>query len=360
MRNQILLLSALAAILASGCAPSDSSREQQATVSSGERITLNGSGATFPAPVYANWSYNYSQSSGGKVQVNYQGVGSGAGVSQIKEGTVDFAGTDSPLKPDELEKDGLVQFPMLGGGVVVAYNVPGVPDGQLSLSRKTLAAIFLGKITNWKAAELKADNPSLTLPDLAITVVHRSDASGTSFIFTNYLAKVSDQWRQSVGEGKTVAWPCGIGGQKNPGVCNNVAKIRGAIGYTEYTYALETKLPCARLENAAGAFVEATDQAFDNALESADWKNAPGNYMILTDAPGEKSYPIAAVTYLLYRKDLSDAKKQALFDYVNWCFAAGKSAARELRYAPMPGRLVNGVWSISADETKGVSKGETK
>ena len=317
------------------------------TSSDAANVTLNGSGATFPAPVYAHWSYNYSQSTNGMIQVNYQGVGSGAGVNQIKEGTVDFAGTDSPLKIDELDSNGLVQFPMLGGGVVVAFNVPDIEDATLKLSRKVLSDIFLGKITNWNDPAIKADNPGLTLPERAITVVHRSDASGTSFIFTNYLSKISRSWQESVGEGKTVAWPCGIGGQKNPGVCNTVAKIQGAIGYTEYTFAVEANLPCALLENAAGQFISPSDPAFAAALESADWKNAPGNYLILTDAAGEQSYPIAAVTYILYKKNLSDNKKQALFDYVNWCFESGKTTAKELHFAPMPGKLIDGVWGVS-------------
>lgn len=194
--------------------------------------TLTGAGASFPAPVYQQWTYSYSQANPGTT-VTYQSLGSGAGLNQIKQGTVDFAGTDNPLTAAEQEEAGLVQFPMLTGGVVVIVNIPGVKDGQLRLSRAVLADIYMGKITLWNDKAITALNPKLKLPKQKITVVHRSDSSGTSFIFTNYLSKISEAWKAAVGQGSAVKWPCGIGGQKNPGVCNNVAKIKGAIGYTE-------------------------------------------------------------------------------------------------------------------------------
>ncbi len=306
------------------------------TSASASKCVLNGSGATFPAPVYANWTYNYSQSQNGLVQVNYQGIGSGAGINQVKQGTVDFAGTDSPLTEQQQKEDQLIQFPMLAGGVVVVVNLPGVADQQLKLSQSVLADIFLGKIKTWNDPAIAADNKGLNLPQVAITVVHRSDSSGTSFLFTNYLSKISENWKSQVGEGKTVAWPIGIGGQKNPGVCNNVTKIVGAIGYTEYTYALEAKLACAVLQNKAGQFIAPSPEAFDKALAAADWNNAPGYYLILTDAEGEDSYPLAAVTYILYKSTLSAEKQKQLKDYFNWCFEAGKPAAEKMHY-----RVVN-------------------
>ena len=226
-----LAMAAAAVLTVTGCSESN-------------KTTLNGAGASFPAPVYQNWTHSYSQTNPA-VQVNYQSLGSGAGINQIKAGTVDFAGSDNPLTLEEQNKAGLVQFPMLTGGVVVIVNIPGVNNNQLKLSRSNLADIFLGKITKWNDPKLLKDNPGL--PDLAITVVRRADASGTSFIFTNYLSKISAEWQKIAGCGSSVKWPVGIGGQKNPGVCNNVAKIKGAIGYTEYTYAVEAKLAMAQL-----------------------------------------------------------------------------------------------------------------
>ena len=300
-------------------------------------LTINGAGASFPAPVYQSWTHGYSQTVNG-VKVNYQSLGSGAGVNQIKAGTVDFAGTDNPLTLDEQNKAGLVQFPMLTGGVVVIVNIPGIDNNQLKLSRANLADIYLGKITKWNDPRLLKDNPGL--PDLAITVVRRADASGTSFIFTNYLSKISEEWKNSAGCGSSVKWPVGIGGQKNPGVCNNVAKIKGAIGYTEYTYAVEAKLAMAKLENQSGNFIAPALDNFTAGTAAADWKNAPGFYMVLTDQPGEKSYPILGVTYILFRKDIAPERKAELFKYFNWCLTSGEAAAKKLQYVPLPKNVV--------------------
>ena len=300
-------------------------------------LTINGAGASFPAPVYQSWTHGYSQTVNG-VKVNYQSLGSGAGVNQIKAGTVDFAGTDNPLTLDEQNKAGLVQFPMLTGGVVVIVNIPGIDNNQLKLSRANLADIYLGKITKWNDPRLLKDNPGL--PDLAITVVRRADASGTSFIFTNYLSKISEEWKNSAGCGSSVKWPVGIGGQKNPGVCNNVAKIKGAIGYTEYTYAVEAKLAMAQLENKSGNFIAPALDNFTAGAAAADWKNAPGFYMVLTDQPGEKSYPILGVTYILFRKDIAPERKAELFKYFNWCLTSGEASAKKLQYVPLPENVV--------------------
>ena len=302
-------------------------------------LTLNGAGASFPAPVYQLWTYAYTQT--GKAKVNYQSLGSGAGLSQIKAGTVDFAGTDNPLTIEQQAEAGLIQFPMLTGGVVVIVNVPGVKSGELKLSRAVLADIFLGKISNWNDPAIAALNPGVKLPkSLPITVVRRSDSSGTTFIFTDYLSKISGEWKDKIGAGSSVKWPVGIGGQKNPGVCNNVAKIRGGIGYTEYTYAVEAKLNCAQLENREGEFVAPAAVNFAASAANADWNNAPGFLMMLTDQPGADSWPITGVTYILLRKDTSAERREALKDYFNWCFTDGAASASRLNYVPIPENVV--------------------
>ncbi len=302
-------------------------------------MTITGAGASFPAPVYQKWTYTYSRNTP-DVQVTYQSMGSGAGLNQIKANTVDFAGSDNPLTPEQQEEAGLVQFPMLTGGVVVIVNVPGVKNNQLKLSQDVLARIFLGEITRWDDASIQKLNPKVRLPKLKITVVRRSDSSGTSFIFTNYLSKISETWKKKVGQGSSVKWPVGIGGQKNPGVCNNVARTRGAIGYTEYTYAVEAGLACAMLENASGKYVAPTQASFSTSAAAADWKNAPGFYMELTNVPGATSWPITGVTYVLLRKDASAEKKAALRDYFMWCYTKGKETAARLNYVPLPDSVV--------------------
>jgi len=334
------LASALAAsvFLSSGCGDAENAGTPNAPVKNA--ITLNGAGASFPAPVYQLWTYAYTQS--GKATVNYQSLGSGAGLSQIKAGTVDFAGTDSPLTAEQQAETGLVQFPMLTGGVVVIVNVPGVKSGELKLSRAVLSDIFLGRITNWNDPAIAKINPGVRLPkDLKITVVRRSDSSGTTFIFTDYLSKISGEWKNAIGAGSSVKWPVGIGGQKNPGVCNNVAKIRGSIGYTEYTYAVEAKLNCVQLENRAGTFIAPTAKSFAASAANADWKNAPGFLMMLTDQPGAESWPITGVTYILIRKDADAGTQAALKDYFNWCFTEGASSAARLNYVPIPENVVS-------------------
>lgn len=310
-----------------------------ASMSQAGDVAITGAGASFPAPVYRQWTYSYSEQNPG-IQITYQSVGSGAGLNQIKSGTVDFAGTDSPLTLQQQEESGLVQFPMLTGGVVVIVNVPGVKDSQLILSKEVLADIYLGKIRFWNDPAIKALNPGLRLPKLKITVVHRSDSSGTSFIFTNYLSKVSPAWKSQVGQGSSVKWPVGIGGQKNPGVCNTVSKVRGSIGYTEYTYAVEAKLACACLENAAGNYVAPSQDSFSAAAACADWKNAPGFYMELTNVPGAKSWPITGVTYILLRKDTPDNVKKTLRDYFMWCYTDGAATAKKLNYVALPPDVV--------------------
>lgn len=310
-----------------------------ASLSQAEEVAITGAGASFPAPVYRQWTYTYSEQNPG-LQITYQSVGSGAGLNQIKSGTVDFAGTDSPLTLQQQEEAGLQQFPMLTGGVVVIVNVPGIKDAQLKLSQQVLADIYLGKIRFWNDPAIKALNPKLRLPKLKITVVRRSDSSGTSFIFTNYLSKVSSAWKSQVGQGSSVKWPVGIGGQKNPGVCNTVSKVKGAIGYTEYTYAVEAKLACACLENADGNYVAPSQASFSAAAACADWKNAPGFYMELTNVPGAKSWPITGVTYILLRKDTPADVKATLRDYFMWCYTDGATTAKKLNYVVLPQEVV--------------------
>lgn len=301
--------------------------------------TITGAGASFPAPVYQKWTYAYSQATPGTT-VTYQSVGSGAGLNQIKSGTIDFAGSDNPLTAEQQEEAGLTMIPMLTGGVVVIVNLPGVKNGALKLSRSVLADIYLGKITVWNDKAIAALNPGIKLPKLKITVVRRADSSGTSFIFTNYLSKISPEWKTKVGQGSSVKWPVGIGGNKNPGVCNNVAKIKGAIGYTEYTYAVEAKLNCATLENADGKFVRPGQDTFSASAAAADWKNAPGFYMELTNVPGANSWPITGVTYIILRNDTPADKKAAMSRYFKWCFTKGAAEANRLNYVALPAEVV--------------------
>ncbi len=310
------------------------------TLAAAEGKALNGAGASFPAPVYQKWTYTYTQANPDN-SVNYQSIGSGAGVNQLKEGTVDFAGSDNPLTLADQEAQGLQQFPMLTGGVVIIYNIPGVGNNQLKLSKKVLSDIFLGKITRWNDPAIAGLNPELKLPRTKITVVRRADSSGTTSIFTDYLSKISEEWAANVGSGASVKWPVGMGGQKNPGVCNNVAKIRGSIGYTEYTYAVEAKLAMAVLENADGRYVQASMETFSSSAACAEWEKADGFRMMLTNMPGEKSWPITGVTYILFRKDADAALKESLKNYVTWCFGAGASFARELHYVPLPKNVVD-------------------
>ena len=269
------------------------------------RQKINGAGGSFPAPLYQSWCFDYSQDIS-HPKVNYQSVGSSAGISQIKAGTVDFAGTDAPLSAEECEKSGLNQFHMVSGAVVPAVNLPSIANKALKLDGRTLADIYRGKIERWNDARIAALNPDLSLPDLKITVVHRGDGSGTTHIFTTYLSSVSEKWKSEVGVGTLVKWPCGIAGQKNPGVCNNVARIKGAIGYTEYTFALEAKLQIAIL-SAGGKTVQ----------------------------PDEASWPILGKTYILTRKDTPADKMSAMNDFFAWCKKHGGETAKKLHYIPV-------------------------
>ncbi|MEJ7137700.1 phosphate ABC transporter substrate-binding protein PstS [Amphibiibacter pelophylacis] len=296
--------------------------------------TITGAGATFPAPVYAKWADSFSKATG--VRVNYQSVGSGAGVKQIESKTVDFGASDEPTKPEDLQAKGMVQFPTVMGGVVPVVNLPGVTANQIKLTGDVLAKIYLGEIKKWNDAAITGLNPGVNLPDRAIAPVRRADGSGTTFIFTNYLSKVSPEWKSKVGEGKAVNWPVGTGGKGNEGVAQFVQRLPGAIGYVEYAYAKQGKLVTTQLQNAAGKFVTADDDAFKAAAAKADWSNS--FFAILTNQAGEKSWPISGATFILMHKQQADAGKATdVLKFFNWAYGKdGDSQAAQLDYVPMP------------------------
>ncbi|MBV9522975.1 MAG: phosphate ABC transporter substrate-binding protein PstS [Alphaproteobacteria bacterium] len=300
---------------------------------------ISGAGATFPYPIYAKWAEAYKAKSG--IAMNYQSIGSGGGIKQIESKTVDFGASDMPLKPEELEKAGLLQFPMIMGGEVAVLNVKGIEPGKLKLDGKTLADIYLGKITKWNDAALTKLNPDLKLPDQAIAVVHRSDGSGTTFIFTDYLSKVSPEWSDKVGESTAVEWPVGLGGKGNEGVAALVSRTDGAIGYVEYAYAKQNKLAYALLSNKEGVFNQPNAGSFQAAAANADWQKAPGYYLLLTDQPGKESWPITGASFILmYKKqDKPETAKQVL-QFFDWSYRNGQKMADELDYVPMPENVV--------------------
>jgi phosphate transport system substrate-binding protein len=314
-------------------------------------MTINGAGASFPYPVYAKWAHKYYELN--KVKVNYQSIGSGGGISQIKAKTVDFGGSDDPLKADELQKDNLAQFPTLIGGVVPVYNLPGIGPGEITLSPTVLADVFLGKITKWNDPAIAKLNPKVKLPADAITVVHRADGSGTTFIFTNYLSKVSPEWQEKVGNNKSVSWPVGVGAKGNEGVANNVKQVQGGIGYVEYAYAVINKIPYANLVNKAGKAVAPSMDSFKAAASSADWKNATGFYMVLTDQSGDNTWPIAGATFILVQKQQPDEEKaKAMFKFFDWCYKHGDSIAEELHYVPIPDNVVTMIEDMWSNDVK--------
>jgi phosphate transport system substrate-binding protein len=316
---------------------------------------ISGAGATFPYPIYAKWADAYKKESGNGL--NYQSIGSGGGIKQIKAKTVTFGATDAPLKGDELQKDGLVQWPMVMGGIVPVVNLEGVKPGELVIDGATLAKIFLGEVKAWDDAALKALNPNAKLPSSAIAVVHRSDGSGTTFNFTNYLSKVSPDWKSNVGENTAVEWPVGIGAKGNEGVANNVANTKGAIGYVEYAYAKQNKLTFTNMKNHDGKVVAPTSPTFQAAAANADWTKQPGFYQILTDQPGAESWPITAATFILMPRQPQDpaAAKEAL-KFFDWAFTKGGKMAEELDYIPMPENvvaLIKKEWSSDIKDASG-------
>jgi len=312
-----------------------------------DSITITGAGATFPDPIYSQWSAKYQNL--GKIRINYQPIGSGAGIAQIKAKTVDFGASDAPLTAKELQQIGLVQYPMVIGGVVPVIHVGDVSAGQLKLTPEILADIYLGKITRWNDRVLQENNPDLKLPDKAITVVHRADGSGTTWLFTTYLDGVSRTWHEKVGAGKSVSWPVGVGGKGNPGVANYVQRIDGSIGYVEYTFAAQNKMIYTQMKNKSGKFVSPTIKSFQAAAANADWKNAKDYYVVLTDQKGEDSWPITGASFILiYRNQPDVAKARAMLKYFDWCYRHGADMAIKLDYVPIPKNvteMVSQTWS---------------
>lgn len=304
-----------------------------AAVAGAQAQEATGAGASFPAPLYAKWAADYNKATG--VKINYQSVGSGAGLRQIEAKTVDFGASDMPLKDEDLEKKGLVQFPTVIGGVVPVVNIKGVAPGQLKLTGQVLGDIYLGKITVWNDAAIKALNPSLNLPDAPIAVVRRADGSGTSFIFTNYLSKVNAEWKAKVGEGTAVNWPTGAGGKGNEGVAAFVGRLPDSIGYLEYAYVKQNKMNFVQMQNAQGAFVSPDDLTFKAAAASADWSKS--YYQILTNQAGKTAWPISGATFILMQKSQDKPAQAATsLKFFEWAYKNGDATAASLDYVPMP------------------------
>ncbi len=314
---------------------------------------ISGAGATFPYPIYAKWADSYKTQTGNGL--NYQSIGSGGGIKQIIANTVTFGATDKPLKAEELEKNGLVQWPQVMGGIVPIINIEGVASEQLVLDGTALAKIFLGEIKTWNDPAIVKLNPNLKLSDTPIAVVHRSDGSGTTFNFTDYLAKVSADWKSKVGSDAAVEWPVGLAAKGNEGVANTVTNTKGSIGYVEYAFAKQNKIAFADLVNKDGKRVAPTMDAFQAAAANADWANAPGYYQILTNQPGEKSWPITAATFILVHKQPTDtaAVGEAL-KFFDWAFKNGAKEAEALDYIPMPDNVIGMIRTTWATEIKGV------
>ncbi|HUJ87149.1 MAG TPA: phosphate ABC transporter substrate-binding protein PstS [Burkholderiales bacterium] len=300
---------------------------------------ITGAGATFPYPIYAKWAAAYHKETG--IGLNYQSIGSGGGIKQINAKTVDFGASDMPLKPEVLEKDGLMQFPTVIGGAIPAVNLKGIKPGELKLSGALLGDIYLGKVTKWNDPAIAQLNPGVPLPDQAISVVHRSDGSGTTFIWSNYLSKVSPEWKDKVGEGTSINWPTGVGGKGNEGVASYVQRIDGSIGYVEYAYVLQNHMTYAKVQNREGNFISPSSKAFMAAAAGADWSAAPGMYLILTDAPGAHAWPIAGATFILMHKvQERPANAKQVLKFFKWAYAHGDKMAESLDYVPMPNSVV--------------------
>ncbi len=316
---------------------------------------ITGAGATFPYPVYAKWAEAYKAQAG--VGMNYQSIGSGGGIKQITAKTVDFGASDMPLNPEELDKNGLMQFPTVVGGVVPVINVNGIETGKLKLTGSLLAAIYLGKITKWNDPALTLLNPDLKLPDENITVVHRSDGSGTTFIFTNYLSKTSAEWKTSVGEGTAVSWKAGTGGKGNEGVASYVQRIKNSIGYVEYAYALQNKMNYVQMKNRDGQFVKPDENSFKAAAAGAQWDKAPGFYEILTDEAGKESWPISGATFILMHKvQEKPATGAEVLKFFDWAYDKGGKMAADLDYVPLPEnvlKLIRAAWKAQLKDAAG-------
>jgi phosphate transport system substrate-binding protein len=337
--RNILVLAAAAAIV---------------TATPATAVEITGAGASFPAPVYAKWADAYQKATTNKI--NYQSIGSGGGIKQIQAKTVDFGASDMPLKPEDLEKSGMMQFPTVIGGIVPVVNLPGLKPGELKLTGAVLADIYLGKVVKWTDPEIQKLNPSIKFPDQDIAVVRRADGSGTSFIFTNYLSKVSPEWKQKVGEGATVQWPLGLGGKGNEGVSAFVQRIPAALGYVEYAYAKQNKMTYAQLQNADGVFVEPDENSFKAAAAGADWTKS-AFYEILTNQPGKASWPISGATFILvYKVQDKPAQGVEVLKFFDWAYKNGAKMAVDMDYVPLPESLlslINKAWAANVKDASG-------
>ena len=325
-----------------------------ATIAPATAMDISGAGATFPYPIYAKWADAYKKETG--VGMNYQSIGSGGGIKQIEARTVTFGASDAPLTGDDLNKNGLAQFPMVMGGIVPVVNIEGIKPGELVIDGPTLANIYLGTITKWDDPAIKKLNPNAKLPSQSIAVVHRSDGSGTTFNFAYYLAQVSPEWKSKVGFNTSVEWPVGIGAKGNEGVSNNSAQTKGSIGYVEYAYALQNKLTYMKMVNKDGKIVEPTSAAFQAAAANADWNSVPGYGVILANQPGATSWPMTAATFILIPKQPQDtaATTEAL-KFFTWAYAKGAKMAEELDYVPMPAKVVGSIEAMWSKDIKDAS-----
>jgi phosphate transport system substrate-binding protein len=313
---------------------------------------ITGAGSTFVYPIISKWADAYKKETG--TSINYQSIGSGGGIKQIQAKTVDFGATDKPMTSEELAKDGLIQFPLVNGAVVPVVHLKDVNAGDLKLSGPVLADIFMGKVKKWNDPAITAMNKGLKLPDQDIQVVHRADGSGTSFIWTNYLSKVSPEWKEKIGEGTAVNWPTGVGGKGNEGVASYVNQIDGSIGYVEYAYALQNKMNYTQMKNKAGTFVKPELKTFSEAAAGGDWAKAKDYYLILTDAGGKNSWPIAGSTFILMHKNQEDsAKAKQTLGFFKWAYAKGGTSAEELQYVPLPKKVAQMVEKTWSTEIKG-------
>jgi phosphate transport system substrate-binding protein len=316
---------------------------------------ITGAGATFPYPIYAKWAEAYKNATG--IGLNYQSIGSGGGIKQIKAKTVDFGASDMPLQASELEKEGLAQFPAVMGGVVPVINLEGIAPGQLKLTGQVLADIYLGKIAKWNAPQIASINPGVKLPSADITVVHRADGSGTSFLFTDYLSKTSPAFKSTVGAGTAVKWPTGVGGKGNEGVAANVQRVKNSIGYVEYAYAKRNKMSHTQLQNRDGQFVQPDDETFKAAAAGADWTETPGFAVVLTDQAGKNSWPITGASFVLMHKAQADANKgREVLKFFDWAYKNGGAMAVELDYVAMPDAVAKQVregWKAQLKDASG-------
>jgi phosphate transport system substrate-binding protein len=323
--------------------------------SSAVAADITGAGATFPYPIYSKWAESYKAATG--TGLNYQSIGSGGGIKQIKAKTVDFGASDMPLKAEELEAEGLLQFPAIMGGVVPIVNLDGITPGQLKMTPEVLANIYLGKITKWNDARITALNPGAKLTDSDITVVHRSDGSGTTFLWTDFLSKTNADFKEGVGAGTAVKWPAGVGGKGNEGVAANVQRIKGSIGYVEYAYAKKNKMSHTQLKNRDGQFVQPDDETFKAAAAGADWAKTPGMGVILTNQAGKSSWPITGASFILLHKSQASADRaKEVLKFFDWSYKNGGAMASDLDYVAMPApvvKLVQDAWKANVKDASG-------